>query len=134
MSFKGFPAVKFFGLIDSLKRITRRLEEELGLHVPIIRDPFGEEMYIAQATNKSGSKGGAVESLRRIFGITYPVIAAGDDNNDLSLLQAADIKIAMATAPQALKETADIIAPSAEEMGIITGLGQAIARLERAGT
>jgi hydroxymethylpyrimidine pyrophosphatase-like HAD family hydrolase len=54
------------------------------------------------------------------------VIAAGDDNNDVSMFLAADICIAMASAPEHLRNAADIIAPKASEMGIIQGLQQAI--------
>ena len=55
------------------------------------------------------------------------VIAAGDDYNDEPMLEAADIKVVMATAPADLLSKADIIAPAASEDGIICGLEAAIA-------
>jgi hydroxymethylpyrimidine pyrophosphatase-like HAD family hydrolase len=50
------------------------------------------------------------------------VITAGDDENDMSLFQVADIKIAMSHAPERLKEKADLIAPPTQDCGIIHAL------------
>jgi hydroxymethylpyrimidine pyrophosphatase-like HAD family hydrolase len=46
--------------------------------------------------------------------------------NDISLLQQADVAIAMADAPDGLKQVAHIIAGSASDNGIINALNQAI--------
>ena len=61
-----------------------------------------------------------------LFFLQGPVIAAGNDHNDLSLLQAATIKIAMEDAPIPLTSIADIIAPLASKAGLIDGLEQAL--------
>ena len=50
------------------------------------------------------------------------MIAAGDDENDISLLEAADVKIAMSHAPEKLQEIAQFIAPPTRDLGIITAL------------
>jgi hydroxymethylpyrimidine pyrophosphatase-like HAD family hydrolase len=42
------------------------------------------------------------------------------------MLESANIKVVMATAPQDLLKMADIIAPAAQKFGIIQGLQQAI--------
>jgi hypothetical protein len=54
------------------------------------------------------------------------VIAAGDDENDISLLNAADTKIAMSHAPEALQQVADFIAPPTKDCGIIKALQLAL--------
>lgn len=122
-----FPSVKCFGLEDSAKRLASSIEEKLGLHVPLIRDPFNEKYYVAQATHPLVSKGQALLDL-----IAYTedkggcIIAAGDEYNDQSMLEIADVKIVMETAPQSLLGMADVIAPSAKNLGIIKGLEEAI--------
>jgi hydroxymethylpyrimidine pyrophosphatase-like HAD family hydrolase len=54
------------------------------------------------------------------------VIAAGDDENDISLLMAADTKIAMAHAPESLQQVATFIAPPTKDQGIIKALQMAL--------
>lgn len=133
LTINGFSALKCFGALESLRQITERVEQRLEVHFPIIRDPLGEEMYIAQATHGEVSKGQAVSEVKGILGNEGPVIAAGDDNNDIPLLKAADYKIAMSGAPKRLQEIADLVAPSAEELGIIPALEQAIEWMTRKG-
>lgn len=124
-----FAAVKCFGKRESAERIGQKIEEQLGLHAPLIRDPFDQEMYVIQATHPDAHKGTPVELTRQLLNFKGPVIAAGDDLNDLSLLEKADVSIAMKNAPQQLLNIADIIAPTALEQGIITGLKEAIRTL-----
>lgn len=121
-----FPSVKCFGLKESAKRLAHSIEEKLSLHVPLIRDPFNENYFVAQATHPLVSKGQALLDLIAYTGDKGCMIAAGDDNNDQSMLEIADVKIVMETAPQSLLEMADVIAPSAKNLGIIKGLEKAI--------
>lgn len=121
-----FPSVKCFGLYDSAKSLAQRIEERLGLHVPLIRDPFGAGYYVVQATHPKISKGQALLDLISLTGERGKVIAAGDDYNDVSMFAAADVNIVMATAPQDLVERADIVAQAASEEGIIKALEAAV--------
>ena len=122
----SFPSVKCFGHYDSAKVLSKRIEERLGLHVPLIRDPFGSGYYVAQATHPKISKGQALLDLIALTGERGKVIAAGDDYNDVSMFAAADVNIVMATAPQDLVERADIVAQAASEEGIIKALEAAV--------
>lgn len=131
MELETFPSVKCFGRYPSAKKLSQRIEERLGLHVPVIRDPFGtfhfgEEYYVVQATHQAISKGQALLDVISLTGERGKVIAAGDDYNDVPMWKAADVRVVMATAPQDLQEQADIIAPPASEEGIIKGLEAAI--------
>jgi Cof subfamily protein (haloacid dehalogenase superfamily) len=117
-----FASVKCFGLHKPALEIAARIEDTLGLHVPLIRDPFNEEYYVAQATHPDVSKGRAVQDLAKTLGIREPIIAAGDDYNDRSMLAVATTKVVMATAPKDMLLEADIIAPSAADNGLIAGL------------
>jgi hydroxymethylpyrimidine pyrophosphatase-like HAD family hydrolase len=65
-----------------------------------------------------------------LFGRGDLVVAGGDDENDLSLLQAADVKIAMPHAPEILRKIADFMAPPVEEQGIIHALKIVIANAD----
>jgi len=122
-----FPALKYFGFLDSLERICGHMHRH-GLHVdaPIIRDPFGEGYYVAQVTAEGVNKGDALRRFAEHRQNGGPMIAAGDDYNDLSMIEQADVKVVMKTAPQPLLDIADIVAGAPAEMGIIEGLKRAI--------
>ncbi len=131
---KAFPSVKCFGKWESVKRIHDKIEVKLGLHNPLIRDPLIEESYVDQITAAHVTKGETMLAFsRQMRAENKPLIAAGDDTNDESMLKAADIKVVMATAPKEILPLADIIAPSAEANGIIEGLNQAVQLLESRG-
>lgn len=121
-----FPSIKCFGDRDSAVRIANNIENILHLHVPVIKDPFCADYYVIQATHPAVSKGQALRDLMRLSNFDERIIAAGDDLNDLSLFDEADIKIAMENAPEELKKRADIIAPPASLIGIIEGLKEAL--------
>jgi len=122
-----FPAVKCFGDLESSLRIADKIERQLGLHVPVIKDPFTGNLYVVQATHPEVSKGDVLKNFKKFLKFDGLVIAAGDDNNDRSMLQMADIRVVMATAPFDMLKSAHVIAPGAHEKGIVTGLSQAIA-------
>ena len=123
-----YPSIKCFGLLPSIERISARIESELGLNAPPIRDPFKADHYVAQATHPFVNKGYALQDFARSFAESPKcIIAAGDDNNDRSMLAVATIKIAMANAPRDMLVDADVIAPPASQNGILTGLKHAIA-------
>ncbi len=69
-------------------------------------------------TNASGTKQHGVLELIKLLGITQDeVIGVGDGANDIPLLMACGLKIAMGNAVSELKAIADYIAPSVEEDG-----------------
>lgn len=125
----GFPSVKCFGDQVSAERISENIKLALGLNAPPIRDPFNESFFVVQATHPQVCKGQALGDLARQVGGLGRLIAAGDDLNDRTMLAMADVKVVMATAPAALLQMADIIAPPASEEGIISGLQKALMKL-----
>ncbi|MBA3958499.1 MAG: HAD family phosphatase [Parachlamydiaceae bacterium] len=126
LDFDEFPSVKCFGLHHPSLKVAQRIEKQLGLHVPVIRDPFNSEYFVVQATHSEVSKGHALRTLQELLSNDGVVIAAGDDYNDCTMLDAADIKVVMATAPADMLMRADIVAPPAEQHGLIAGLNAAI--------
>lgn len=130
-NFEGpIVSLKYIGPMDTASRIAKKIEEKLDLHVPLIADPFDAKHCIVQATDPAASKGLSLRDLKELDPKIDLVIAAGDDTNDLSMLQEADIKVAMRSSPKSLLEIADIIAPSVEDEGIVQGLNRAIAMLD----
>jgi hydroxymethylpyrimidine pyrophosphatase-like HAD family hydrolase len=122
----SFPLVKCFGPLERMEKIAKRLKALARFQVALMRNPFDPSGSIVLVTDKAASKGLSLQEVFRMFGRGPVVIAAGDDENDYSLLQAADIKIAMSHAPNVLQEFADILAPPTSKMGIIHALQMAI--------
>ena len=126
-----FPALKYFGLKKEADFIVQAFEQ-LNLHAPLIKDPFNPDYFIIQATHNEVSKGHALLQLKDLLKVPEgKVIAAGDDNNDATMLANADIRIVMANAPEYLLEKADVVAPPANLKGIIVGIKSAIALLKK---
>lgn len=124
---KTFASLKSFGMAAACRHMAHRVMRTLECSASVIRDPFREGSSVLQAT--AMDKGAALKLFMRETGLSSPIIAAGDDYNDISLLQAADIKIAMATAPEEVLNLADIIAPPAALEGLKYALIQAVGQL-----
>ncbi|CAF23882.1 HAD-IIB family hydrolase [Candidatus Protochlamydia amoebophila] len=130
---KEFASLKFFAKEKEAVLISQDIEKKLGLHAPTIRDPFNEEYFVVQVTHSEANKGSALKTYSQLSHSLYSSIAAGNDFNDLSLLQEATVKVAMSDAPDALLAIAHIIAPPAHQQGIIEGLTKAIDYLAKIG-
>lgn len=109
--------------------LSKKIESQLGLHAPVNRDPFNTNYFVIQITKSEANKGAALRSFTSLFN-KCPIIAAGDDFNDLRMLMEADLKIVMDHAPEQIKAIADIIPPPAAENGIIIGLTRALERIK----
>lgn len=76
-----------------------------------------EEYY--EILPKGVSKGGLVVKLAELLNIAIKnTIAAGDNNNDISMFESAGIGIAVANASEAAKQAADYVTVSNEEDAI----------------
>lgn len=126
LAIPSFPSLKFIGKEPEIERISSKIEKALKIHIPINKDPFDPTYFVAQATHSKATKGEVLKNwLSRNKNVQF-VIAAGDDRNDLSMLELANIRVVMEDAPSELLSIADIIAPSVNSMGIIQGLTKAI--------
>ena len=121
-----FPSFKCLGSREKMDRLAYEIRSASNWHVPVITDGFNAAHAVSQMTEYGVDKGSALLDCQRLAEVKGPLIAAGDDFNDLEMLQKADIKIVMATAPAGLLSLADIVAPPAAKMGIIKGLQEAI--------
>lgn len=123
------PLVKCFGRIEETRRLADRLRKESDFNVALLRDPFAKDYCILLITDREASKGRSLEAaISQIGAEKGTLIAAGDDENDASLLEIADVAIAMEHAPSALHEIAHLIAPPTKDLGILHALGIALRR------
>lgn len=112
---------------DPTMVVIRDREEEISRLTAILREHFGDRVYLANSKpffvdiNHPGvSKGAALLNLCRNIGINpEEVIAIGDGWNDLEMFKAAGIGAAVANAPEALKEKADFVCTKPSYRGVI---------------
>ncbi|NLM44552.1 MAG: HAD family phosphatase [Clostridiales bacterium] len=76
-----------------------------------------------EVMNKGINKGNAVKILAQIYGIEQDeIIAIGDNENDISMIEYAGLGIAMGNAVDELKEKADYITGTYDEDGVAQAL------------
>jgi hydroxymethylpyrimidine pyrophosphatase-like HAD family hydrolase len=121
-----FASIKCFAHEVAALALSSQIEKRLSIHAPPNKDPFNGDYFVIQGTHPKANKGFIAQQYQNIEGNKKILIAAGDDYNDQSMLQVADIKIVMKNAPLDLLKMADIIAPPASEKGLIVGLAQAM--------
>ena len=79
--------------------------------------------YFLEFSNPEASKRCAVEFLQEFWGLKKEeILTIGDQNNDIALLQAGGLKIAMGNASEELKQIADYITGSVYEDGFVTAM------------
>src|SRR3990167_7644890 len=111
---EGFPLIKYFGTRPVLFDVQSCIDP-LRFASTCINDSIEKERSMLLVGHPLATKGHALRELVRRFSLKGPVIAAGDEMNDLSLLEAAQYKIAMEDGADELKAIADIIAPPAHK-------------------
>ncbi len=85
------------------------------------------DLWAVDFTRRGVDKAVATAMLADMIGVELgQMAAAGDSYNDLPLLQACGLAIAMGDAPEELKAIADYIAPSAEEDGLAVAIEEYI--------
>ncbi len=91
---------------DKQERFRLALKEMVGEKITLLySNPYYMEIFPSEA-----GKGSAVKRLADILGVDIKdTYAAGDEQNDISMLQAAGCGIAMANATDLVKENADLI-------------------------
>jgi HAD superfamily hydrolase (TIGR01484 family) len=120
-----FAVGKYFAKKETALNISKEILLSMNLSVIVIRDPFRQGYYLAHINALGASKGAILEIFKKREP-HLPVISAGDDYNDLEMLEKSMIKIVMKNGPEKLHKLADVLAPPASEQGIIKGLEEAI--------
>lgn len=101
-----FGSLRFFLQKGEESFLQSAIEGSSELSAFIMKDSFHEDVRIVQVTAKGVSKGSALKYLCKKFSPVLGTIAAGDDSNDVNLLEMADIGIAVGDAPQELRKIA----------------------------
>lgn len=92
-----------------------------------LNNAFGGELLAVKSmptfceiTAKDATKGRAIEYLADFWGIKKSeIMAIGDQDNDIEMLRAAGIGVAMGNATPKLKTVADFITKSVDEDGVV---------------
>ena len=90
-----------------------------GFNYSIARSPAYPEVDFINILNPEVSKGAALKMMMDSYGhLPSEVIAIGDGLNDISLLEAAGISVAMGNAPDEVKQVSDYITLNVEQHGV----------------
>ncbi len=124
-SHQQFPLAKCLGSDQAMEVINAKLKTVPFVSATKIKDPLAEDIYLNLVTSSHATKGKALRAIEKVVGKSGRIIAAGDDLNDISMLNEADIKIVMSSAPKSMHSMADILAKPGSELGIIDALKEA---------
>lgn len=86
----------------------KAVAEKVDARMQFYHDLFGEEVGILEAFSPEATKAKAIERVKRLTGADR-VVAFGDNINDLPMLRAADLAVAVDNAIPEVKEAADIV-------------------------
>ncbi len=122
----SFPLIKGLGSKDQMEKLSERLKPFQEIHTTCIKDPLSTDgEYLNLITSAKATKGEVLKKVRKLMPEDAFFIAAGDDFNDVSMLQEADFAIVMRTAPKEIWAFGDLLAEPAKELGIIDALWKA---------
>lgn len=113
-------------LVEDLRRfcpeptkilIVNYAEEKLDLMAGILREKFGEQLYITKSKpyyleilHPQATKGQALKVVARYFGVPREeVVAIGDSFNDIEMIRYAGLGVAMGNAREEVKRYADYV-------------------------
>lgn len=115
--FSGFS----MGTRDEMLELERRVDEELpgGLSTSVLRSPMYSG-FIYEFRPAGVTKWSAIRRLARIWDVGDEAICAvGDDVNDVEMIRAAGLGVAMGNAVPEVKQAADRICPAQADDGLV---------------
>ena len=72
---------------------------------------------------KGASKAVGINKMTELLGIQgKKIVAAGDYDNDIAMIEAADLGVTVINAPQRVKDCADLVLPKTSDEGAIAEL------------
>ena len=104
------------------------------MKLSVCKKKYKEELYIVRSTpffcevgNPKANKGTGINFLANIYGIKKEeIMAIGDQDNDIEMLLASGIKVAMGNATEGLKNIADFITETVENDGVVVAVNKYI--------
>lgn len=117
MKTKTFQVCKLLGIADDAEENLKRMAE--------VKKEFGDKIDVTKSTPifteivcPNVSKASAIKILAEKLGITRDeVLAIGDSDNDLPMLKAAGIGVAMGNATDEVKKSCDVVTGRCEDDG-----------------
>lgn len=114
---KEFSPIKLLFINDDAKKL-----KQIKLH---LREKFAENLTIFQSTDyfceivkKNATKGASIQYLAKLWNIELSqILAIGDQENDIEMLQTAGISVAMGNAIQEVKEVTTYITETVDNDG-----------------
>ena len=127
-----FAQGKVFADLATTEQITEHFSKvhDEDFKITVLRDDARADHFVIHFNHKEANKGHAIEKLHTHLNAKLPVIAAGNDLNDLEMVRDATVGIAMPDSPPELLQCAKIRAQAGPEEGIIEAIEQAIKLLE----
>lgn len=120
-------------LLGPIER-SRRLFEEFADHSPALHSAvaaFQSEDHYLELIPSQVSKGTALQRLAAMLGLPMnAVMAIGNQLNDLPMLEAAGIGVAVANSPDELKQAADYVCKAGYSDGVLEAMERYIDKLE----
>lgn len=81
--------------------------------------------YFCEIANKNATKGNAIKFLAKKYGFTTnEVMAIGDNNNDIEMIETAGIGVAMANGTQEIKAKADYVTDTVQNDGFVKAVNK----------
>ncbi|MFK4784458.1 HAD family hydrolase [Fusobacterium sp. MFO224] len=112
---RDFEKMVFYGELDHLKNLREYVEEKYSSEVNV----FISGDRIMDIVNKESNKGNALKIVSADCGISLDhVIAFGDNENDLPMLEEAGLAVIVENAKKILKNRIDEVTDSNEESGV----------------
>lgn len=115
---------------DGSKQLSKLLiisePEQTLARIEELRPLVGEDVLLLRSrpryieiTNANAHKGNALMWLAKSLGIgAHEVMAIGDSNNDISMIQTAGVGVAVGNAPREVQEAADHVVASNNDHGV----------------
>ena len=102
--------VLFFGIqpTEKAEKVKEKLEDIPDINPMFYHDWFGEEIAEIEAFPSGATKAKAVRRLAEKAGADR-IVVFGDNRNDISMMKAADVAVAVENALDEVKEAADIV-------------------------
>ncbi|MBO5162825.1 MAG: Cof-type HAD-IIB family hydrolase [Ruminococcus sp.] len=110
------------GEFEKLRPVRNSVGEIEGAGFEFYEDTYTKKWYL-ETFSAAASKGSGIKYLRETYGFER-VVAFGDNLNDLSMFEQADVKIAVENGNSRLKEEADVVIKSNDDDGVAIYLGQ----------
>lgn len=117
------PAVKVLMLAEPTKAaiLEKELAQQFKQQYTILRS----KPFFIEVTDLNITKGQTLATLAQQWGIErHEIIAFGDGNNDISMIEFAGLGVAMSNATEELKAVSDVVTLSNDEDGLAHALNK----------